>query len=165
MSRTDTIEYFQNVASEIQSAEAKDIAREALTVIGGLLREAACRDDIKRLAWCRKLLDEICREPMPDSVWNKMNTDEIIVAARCNETMMRKTINRRYKYPVPFVENLKEEIATLQRQVDDLQREVAYACRDDEVKAKDDSDWDGVSIGHDDCTNYMDIAGTPTDNS
>ncbi len=65
MARTDTIEYFQNVASEIQSAEAKDIAREALTVIG------------------------------------------------------------------------------------ELQREVAHARRAGDVKAKGDSDWDGVSFGHD----------------
>lgn len=39
--RTDTIEYFQNVADEVQSAKAKDIAREALVVIGELQRELA----------------------------------------------------------------------------------------------------------------------------
>lgn len=41
MARSDTLEYFQNVADEIQSAKAKDIAREALVVIGELQRELA----------------------------------------------------------------------------------------------------------------------------
>jgi len=48
MSRTDTIEYFTNVAAEVQSADAKDIAREALTVISELQRELQTARNINK---------------------------------------------------------------------------------------------------------------------
>ena len=58
MARTDTLEYFLNVANGIQTAEAKDIAREALDLIYEMLEEqvAYSAESMQRTAEMRKLL-------------------------------------------------------------------------------------------------------------